>query len=101
MPTIRPIAHEARLSIIDHLDELRSRVLWIVAVYVLAFGLCFSQNDRILEVKRFLGKLNLGEGRRVFKQIVGVLGRNLGTTAGFSDWVESLGVESPGESQPG
>ncbi len=49
MPTIRPIAHEARLSIIDHLDELRSRVLWIVAVYVLAFGLCFSQNDRILD----------------------------------------------------
>lgn len=48
MPTIRPIPHEARLSVIDHLDELRSRLLWVVAVYVIAFGLCFSQNDRIL-----------------------------------------------------
>jgi len=48
VPTIRPIAHEARLSIIDHLDELRSRVMWIVIVYVFAFALCFSQNDHIL-----------------------------------------------------
>jgi len=48
VPTIRPIAHDARLSIIDHLDELRTHVLWIVVVYIFAFAFCFSQNDHIL-----------------------------------------------------
>ena len=48
MPTIRPVAHEARLSIIEHLDELRSRIVWIAVAYVAAFALCFWQVDRIL-----------------------------------------------------
>lgn len=48
MPTIRPVAHDARLSLIEHLDELRTRLIWVVAVYVLAFSLCFAFNDKIL-----------------------------------------------------
>ncbi|MEI2702526.1 MAG: twin-arginine translocase subunit TatC [Baekduia sp.] len=49
MPTIRPVAHEARLSVIEHLDELRSRIVWVAVAYVVAFGLCFWQNGWILE----------------------------------------------------
>lgn len=48
MPTIKPVAHEARLSIIEHLDELRSRVVWVAIVYAIAFGLCFWQSSWIL-----------------------------------------------------
>ena len=49
MPAIRPIGHEDRLSLIEHLDELRTRLLWCVAVFMVAFGFCYWQNDAILE----------------------------------------------------
>jgi sec-independent protein translocase protein TatC len=49
VPTIRPVAHEARLSLIEHLDELRTRVVWVVLVYVVAFAVCFAFNGQILD----------------------------------------------------
>jgi sec-independent protein translocase protein TatC len=49
LPTIRPIGHEDRLSLIEHLDELRTRLIWCVAVFTVAFVLCYWQNDAILE----------------------------------------------------
>ncbi len=47
---LRPIGQEDRLSIIDHLDELRSRVLISGAVLFLAFCLCFWQNNVLLNI---------------------------------------------------
>ena len=47
---LRPIAHEDRLSLVEHLDELRSRILICLVGFLLAFGLCFWQNDLILEI---------------------------------------------------
>jgi len=47
---LRPIGHEDRLSIIDHLDELRSRVLVVGAALLVAFILCFWQNHALLNV---------------------------------------------------
>src|SRR5437868_11084714 len=46
---MRPIGHEERLSIVDHLDELRRRLIACVALFVVAFAVCYSQNDKILE----------------------------------------------------
>jgi sec-independent protein translocase protein TatC len=49
MPKVlRPIGHEDRLSIVDHLDELRSRLMICGAALVVAFGLCFWQNHILL-----------------------------------------------------
>ena len=45
---IRPIGHEDRLSIVDHLDELRSRLIVCLAVLLVAFGICFWQNHALL-----------------------------------------------------
>ena len=45
---LRPIGHEDRLSVVDHLDELRSRMFVCVAALVVAFGLCFWQNHVLL-----------------------------------------------------
>src|SRR5215472_16626950 len=45
---LRPIGHEDRLSIVDHLDELRSRL--IVCGIALAFAVCFWQNQALLHV---------------------------------------------------
>jgi sec-independent protein translocase protein TatC len=47
---LRPVGHEDRLSVVDHLDELRSRLIICAAALVVAFGLCFWQNQALLRV---------------------------------------------------
>jgi len=47
---LRPIGHEDRLSIIDHLDELRSRIIICGATLLLVFCVCFWQNHHLLTV---------------------------------------------------
>jgi sec-independent protein translocase protein TatC len=47
---IRPIGHEDRLSLVDHLDELRSRVIIAVGAFIVALGLCFWQNHQLLKI---------------------------------------------------
>ncbi len=46
----RPIGHDDRLSVVDHLDELRSRMIVCVGVLVVAFAVCFWQNHALLNV---------------------------------------------------
>jgi sec-independent protein translocase protein TatC len=46
----RAIGHDDRLSIVDHLDELRQRLFVCLGVFVVAFGLCFWQNHHLLQV---------------------------------------------------
>jgi sec-independent protein translocase protein TatC len=48
--SLRPVGHEDRLSLVDHLDELRNRLLISAAALAVAFGFCFWQNHRLLEV---------------------------------------------------
>jgi sec-independent protein translocase protein TatC len=47
---IRMIRHEDRLSLVDHLDELRTRLIVAGLAFVVAFGLCFWQNSTLLHV---------------------------------------------------
>jgi sec-independent protein translocase protein TatC len=47
---LKPIGHDERLSIVDHLDELRSRLFVCVAALLVAFGLCLWQQHRLLHV---------------------------------------------------
>lgn len=47
---LKGIGHEERLSIIDHLDELRSRLIVSVIAFVIAFGFCFWQNEALISV---------------------------------------------------
>lgn len=46
----RPIGHDDRLSLVDHLDELRSRLIICVLAVVVMFGFCFWQNNRLLTI---------------------------------------------------
>jgi Sec-independent protein secretion pathway component TatC len=39
MPRVRPIHHEEELAVVDHLDELRSRLIVTAAAFFVAFGL--------------------------------------------------------------
>lgn len=47
---LRPIGHEDRLSLVDHLDELRSRLIVCAAVLGVAFGVCLWQNHALLKI---------------------------------------------------
>jgi len=47
---IRPIGHDDRLSLVDHLDELRSRIMVAAGAFVVALGLCFWQNHELLKI---------------------------------------------------
>jgi sec-independent protein translocase protein TatC len=47
---LRPISHDDRLSLVEHLDELRTRIILSLVVFVGAFAVCFWQNDRILDI---------------------------------------------------
>jgi sec-independent protein translocase protein TatC len=47
---LKPIAHDDRLSIVDHLDELRTRLIVCAVALTVAFGFCFWQNQALLEI---------------------------------------------------
>jgi sec-independent protein translocase protein TatC len=47
---LRPIGHEDRLSIVDHLDELRNRLFICLAVLAVAFAVCYWQNNTLLNL---------------------------------------------------
>jgi len=47
---IRPLGHEDRLTLVDHLDELRTRLIISGAVLAVAFGFCLWQNHALLEI---------------------------------------------------
>src|ERR1700739_2124754 len=47
---LRPIGHEDRLSIVDHLDELRGRLIVCGVALAIAFGLCFWQSSTLLNL---------------------------------------------------
>ena len=46
---LRPIGHDDRLSIVDHLDELRSRLIICLVALGIAFAVCFWQNHALLD----------------------------------------------------
>ncbi|HKG35321.1 MAG TPA: twin-arginine translocase subunit TatC [Solirubrobacterales bacterium] len=50
MARLRPVAHEDRLTLVEHLDELRTRIIVCLAVLAVAMGLCFWQNDLLLDI---------------------------------------------------
>jgi sec-independent protein translocase protein TatC len=47
---IRPISHEDRLSLVEHLEELRTRLIISAVVLVVVFGFCLWQNHELLHI---------------------------------------------------
>jgi sec-independent protein translocase protein TatC len=60
---LRPIKHDERLSLVEHLDELRTRIIICLTVFVAAFALCFWQDKRVLDIiNRPLEQSSLSKG---------------------------------------
>jgi sec-independent protein translocase protein TatC len=49
MGVVRPVGHEERLSLIDHLDELRTRLIYCIVAFVVCFSICYWQNHWLLQ----------------------------------------------------
>jgi sec-independent protein translocase protein TatC len=47
---IRSVRHEDRLTLVEHLDELRTRILICGAAFLVAFSLCFWQRGELFDV---------------------------------------------------
>jgi sec-independent protein translocase protein TatC len=47
---MRPIAHDDRLSVVDHLDELRSRLIVCAIAFIVAWALTAWQNHLVLKI---------------------------------------------------
>lgn len=52
MARLKAVKHEDRLTLVEHLDELRSRLIVSVAVFCVALALCFWQNHVLLHIAR-------------------------------------------------
>jgi sec-independent protein translocase protein TatC len=50
MRRVRAISYEDEVSVVEHLDELRSRIVVSIAVFGVALALCFWQNHLLLEL---------------------------------------------------
>src|SRR5919201_5582629 len=50
MARLRTARFDERLTLVEHLDELRTRIIVCVAVLGVAVGLCFWQNHLILHL---------------------------------------------------
>jgi sec-independent protein translocase protein TatC len=48
MSRLRPVGHDERLSLVEHLDELRTRLIYCILVLVAAFSVCYWQNHWLL-----------------------------------------------------
>jgi sec-independent protein translocase protein TatC len=50
MSRLRPVDFEDRLTLVEHLDELRTRIIISIVTFAAAFALCFWQNSRLLDI---------------------------------------------------
>ena len=47
---VKAVSHEDRLSLVEHLDELRTRLILCLGVFGIVLALCFWQNHLLLEL---------------------------------------------------
>ncbi|MBW8059369.1 MAG: twin-arginine translocase subunit TatC [Solirubrobacterales bacterium] len=50
MARFRAVSHEERLTLVEHLDELRVRIVVSIVVFGVILALCFWQNHLLLEI---------------------------------------------------
>ena len=52
MARLKSVSHEDELSLVEHLDELRTRIIVCISVLVVAVSFCFWQNEHLLEIAK-------------------------------------------------
>lgn len=70
---IRPVGYDDRLSVVEHLDELRNRLIVAVAAFVVAFTVCLVFNHQLLNVVNHPLKVTTEKRTEEGKGILGQL----------------------------
>jgi sec-independent protein translocase protein TatC len=52
MARFKPVRHEERLTLVEHLDELRTRLIVSIIVFGVALALCFWQNHLLIDIAK-------------------------------------------------
>jgi sec-independent protein translocase protein TatC len=93
---LKPVGHEDRLSLVEHLDELRTRIIISLIAFLACFALCLWQNDAILDIlnrpleqAQRAGATGALEQVDAFQQQVGQAAGSLATA------VDALARENP------
>jgi sec-independent protein translocase protein TatC len=86
---IRPIGHETRLSTVDHLDELRNRLIVSLVALAVAFGVCFWQNHELLHL---VNHPLASETQQQVRQGHGPLGATYSVQQSARDIAQQLGT---------
>ena len=50
MAKLRPVSSEDRFTLVEHLSELRTRIMASLAIFIVAFAIAYWQNGNILEI---------------------------------------------------
>jgi hypothetical protein len=50
MARLKPVRFEDRMTLVEHLDELRNRIIVSLVAFGVAFGLCFWQDSLMLDI---------------------------------------------------
>ncbi len=86
---LRSVRHEDQLSLVEHLDELRTRLIVCVVAFLACFALCFWQSDFVLNaVNRPFEIATKGQSNKgalaktsTFQRRIGALARTQGALA--------------------
>jgi sec-independent protein translocase protein TatC len=52
MPRVKAVKHEDQLTLVEHLDELRYRLIVSLVIFGVALALCFWQNHLLLDIAK-------------------------------------------------
>ena len=85
----RPISHDARLSVVDHLDELRTRLIVSLLTLAVAFGFCFWQNHELLHL---VNRPLANQTQQQVREGHGPLGATYSVGQSAKDVAEQLGT---------
>src|SRR4051812_28863718 len=47
---LRPVSHDDRLSLVEHLTELRVRIVICLLAFLATTALCLAENQRVLDI---------------------------------------------------
>jgi sec-independent protein translocase protein TatC len=50
MAKLRPVSSEDRFTLVEHLTELRSRIIACIAIFAVAFAFAYWQNETVLDI---------------------------------------------------
>lgn len=85
MPSaLRPVAHEDRLSLVEHLTELRVRIVICLVAFVAATAFCMWQNHRVLDILNTPLTNTVGQGENDPLAVGSRFDRQVGAYIGHS-----------------